>query len=60
MKFTLACLHAASDDPVFAPLYLRAAELLETEPANCIVFEDSPSGATAATAATTTMPTRYG
>ena len=32
-------------------VYLRAAELLEIEPANCIVFEDSPSGAAAATAA---------
>jgi beta-phosphoglucomutase family hydrolase len=32
-------------------LYLRAAELLETEPANCIVFEDSHSGAAAALAA---------
>jgi beta-phosphoglucomutase len=32
-------------------VYLRAAELLETEPANCIVFEDSHSGAAAAVAA---------
>ena len=32
-------------------IYLRAAELLETEPANCIVFEDSHSGAAAAVAA---------
>ncbi|MCX6628973.1 MAG: HAD-IA family hydrolase [Candidatus Solibacter sp.] len=32
-------------------LYLRAAELLETEPADCIVFEDSHSGAAAAVAA---------
>jgi beta-phosphoglucomutase family hydrolase len=32
-------------------VYLRAAELLETEPANCIVFEDSYSGAAAAVAA---------
>ena len=32
-------------------LYLRAAELLETEPANCIVFEDSHSGVAAALAA---------
>jgi beta-phosphoglucomutase len=32
-------------------LYLRAAELLETESANCIVFEDSHSGAAAALAA---------
>jgi len=32
-------------------IYLRAAELLETEPANCVVFEDSYSGAAAAVAA---------
>lgn len=32
-------------------VYLRVAELLETEPANCIVFEDSRSGAAAAVAA---------
>jgi HAD superfamily hydrolase (TIGR01509 family) len=32
-------------------IYLRAAELLETEPANCVVFEDSHSGAAAAVAA---------
>ena len=32
-------------------VYLRAAELLETEPANCIVFEDSHSGVAAALAA---------
>ena len=32
-------------------IYLRAAELLETEPANCIVFEDSHSGVAAAVAA---------
>ena len=32
-------------------VYLRAAELLETEPANCVVFEDSYSGAAAAVAA---------
>lgn len=32
-------------------VYLRAAELLETEPANCVVFEDSHSGAAAAVAA---------
>jgi beta-phosphoglucomutase len=32
-------------------VYLRVAELLETEPANCIVFEDSHSGAAAAVAA---------
>jgi beta-phosphoglucomutase len=32
-------------------VYLRVAELLETEPAECIVFEDSHSGAAAAVAA---------
>jgi beta-phosphoglucomutase len=32
-------------------VYLRAAELLETVPANCIVFEDSHSGVAAAVAA---------
>ena len=32
-------------------VYLRVAELLETEPANCIVFEDSHSGVAAAVAA---------
>jgi beta-phosphoglucomutase len=32
-------------------VYLRAAELLETDPANCVVFEDSHSGAAAAVAA---------
>jgi beta-phosphoglucomutase len=32
-------------------IYLRAAELLQTEPSNCIVFEDSHSGVAAAVAA---------
>jgi beta-phosphoglucomutase len=32
-------------------LYLRVAELLQVEPANCIVFEDSFSGVAAAVAA---------
>ena len=32
-------------------VYLRAAGLLQTEPANCIVFEDSHSGVAAALAA---------
>lgn len=40
------------DNPKPHPdVYLRTAELLETEPANCIVFEDSHSGAAAAVAA---------
>jgi beta-phosphoglucomutase family hydrolase len=32
-------------------IYLRVAELLQTEPAKCVVFEDSHSGAAAAVAA---------
>jgi beta-phosphoglucomutase family hydrolase len=32
-------------------VYLRVAELLETDPAECVVFEDSHSGAAAAVAA---------
>jgi beta-phosphoglucomutase len=32
-------------------VYLRAAELLQVEPANCIVFEDSPAGVAAGVAA---------
>jgi HAD superfamily hydrolase (TIGR01509 family) len=32
-------------------IYLRVAELLETDPAECIVFEDSHSGVAAAVAA---------
>ena len=32
-------------------IYLRAAELLAVAPANCIVFEDSPSGVAAGVAA---------
>jgi len=32
-------------------IYLRAAELLQTEPADCIVFEDSHAGVAAARAA---------
>jgi len=32
-------------------VYLRAAELLGVEPGNCIIFEDSPAGVTAARAA---------
>ncbi|MDQ2773789.1 MAG: HAD family phosphatase [Acidobacteriota bacterium] len=40
------------DNPKPAPdIYLKAAELLGTEPANCIVFEDSPTGIEAGRAA---------
>lgn len=40
------------DRPKPAPdVYLRAAELLEIPPRNCIVFEDSPVGVAAAVAA---------
>jgi beta-phosphoglucomutase len=35
----------------FPDIYLRAAELLKVSPENCIVFEDSPTGATAGLAA---------
>ncbi len=43
---------AQVDHPKPAPdVYLRAAELLKTEPHNCIVFEDSPVGVAAARAA---------
>ena len=44
-----------SDDVVHGKpdpeIYLRAAELLQTEPAACIVFEDSPTGVEAGRAA---------
>ena len=40
------------DRPKPAPdVYLRAAELLEIPPRNCVVFEDSPVGVAAAGAA---------
>jgi HAD superfamily hydrolase (TIGR01509 family) len=35
----------------FPDIYLKAAELLNTSPEDCIVFEDSPTGATAGLAA---------
>ena len=35
----------------FPDIYLKAAELLATHPANCIVFEDSPTGVEAGRAA---------
>jgi HAD superfamily hydrolase (TIGR01509 family) len=39
-------------DPKPAPdIYLRAAALLETDPAECVVIEDSPTGVSAARAA---------
>ena len=40
--------HHAKPDP---EVYLRVAELLDTDPADCIVFEDSHSGVVAALAA---------
>lgn len=43
--------HQVHDPKPHPDVYLRAAELLETEPANCIVFEDSHSGVAAALAA---------
>ncbi len=40
------------DEPKPAPdIYLRAAELLTVEPADCLVIEDSPTGVAAARAA---------
>jgi beta-phosphoglucomutase len=35
----------------FPDVYMRAAKLLDAEPANCIVFEDSPTGVQAGRAA---------
>lgn len=32
----------------YPDIYLRAADLLGVDPANCVVFEDSPTGVTAA------------
>jgi beta-phosphoglucomutase len=43
--------HQVQNPKPHPDVYLRAAELLETEPANCVVFEDSYSGAAAAVAA---------
>jgi beta-phosphoglucomutase len=43
--------HQVKNPKPHPDVYLRAAELLETEPAKCIVFEDSPSGVAAGVAA---------
>jgi beta-phosphoglucomutase len=43
--------HQVSRPKPFPDIYLKAAELLRTEPANCIVFEDSPTGVEAGRAA---------
>ena len=43
--------HQVQNPKPHPDVYLRAADLLETDPANCVVFEDSPSGAAAAVAA---------
>jgi beta-phosphoglucomutase len=43
--------HQVQNPKPHPDVYLRAAELLETDPANCVVFEDSYSGAAAAVAA---------
>ena len=43
--------HQVKNPKPHPDVYLRAAELLETEPVKCIVFEDSPSGVAAGMAA---------
>ncbi len=43
--------HQVSRPKPFPDIYLRAAELLEVKPENCIVFEDSPTGVEAGLAA---------
>ena len=43
--------HQVQRPKPFPDIYRRAAELLETRPADCIVFEDSYSGVEAARAA---------
>jgi beta-phosphoglucomutase len=40
--------HQVERPKPFPDIYLRAAELLDVPPANCIIFEDSPTGVTAA------------
>ncbi len=43
--------HQVARPKPYPDIYLRAAKILNTEPANCIVFEDSHSGVTAGVAA---------
>jgi len=43
--------HQVSQPKPWPDIYLRAADLLHTAPKNCIIFEDSPAGITAAKAA---------
>jgi beta-phosphoglucomutase family hydrolase len=43
--------HQVSRPKPYPDIYLRAAELLKTDPADCIVFEDSHSGVAAGVAA---------
>lgn len=43
--------HQVKNPKPHPDVYLRAAELLETEPVKCVVFEDSPSGVAAGMAA---------
>ena len=43
--------HQVSRPKPFPDVYLKAAELLQVQPENCIVFEDSPTGVEAARAA---------
>ena len=43
--------HQVTRPKPFPDIYWRAAELLRTEPAHCIVFEDSPTGIEAARSA---------
>ncbi len=43
--------HQVARPKPFPDIYLKAAELLGAEPADCIVFEDSPTGIEAALAA---------
>ena len=40
--------HQVARPKPYPDIYLRAAELLETEPLNCVVFEDSAAGIQAA------------